>query len=290
MSKPPAEVLAPEVLWWAWSGDEPFGLARQEDDARSPIDVYGLAIYATPYSVVQAFYDRNWEIQDCVPCDSVEAARQSIPERYKNAPVNWTGPPDTESHKLDRRAALLHLISRMHNRECVRAALAVLDASEQEMSSASRMAYPFYDFHPAMRYLDALGPPATVTPNTSADPASCLAGGRLIRVTLPLWPGIDFALRMTRVGVPYGGRFLRSVQAEPPRLTCVHDLVPWQYVDTEIEEAWGPSDMVDGWTDWATHRMKIPESPGAPARPYLLGFDMGLLQWVEPATGDEVVL
>lgn len=290
MSKPPAEFLR-DVLWWAWSGEEPFGVVLREDDAPSPIGIHGIAICATPHSVGQAFCDRNWEIQDSVPCDSIEAARQSIPERYKNAPINWTSYPDAESNKLDRRAALLYLTSLMHNRERVREALTVLDASEQDMHNASQMAYPFHDdFHQAMRYINALGAPVAVTPDTSAEPTSFLAGARFVRFTLPLWHGIDFALRMTRVGMPSGGRFLRSPQSETPRLTSVRDLVPWKFVDTEVSRVFGSFDVLDGWTDWECRRYSIPESSGKPARLYNLLFTMGLLESVEVATGEEEVI
>ncbi len=62
-----------------------------------PIEIYGLAICAYDSSTIYRFScDRNWEVQNDAPCDSVESARQSIPKQYENEPVVWVRYSPTE--------------------------------------------------------------------------------------------------------------------------------------------------------------------------------------------------
>lgn len=160
MNRPPAKLDGAEVLWWAWSGEAPFGLIHYgcepskecvsdassndgvcvagrghltalagptvrldpaqtdlatiaratpdgdrgldrgslEAEPLPPIEIYGLAICAYDSSTIYRFScDRNWEVRNDAPCDSVESAQQSIPEQFKNEPVVWVKYSPTES-------------------------------------------------------------------------------------------------------------------------------------------------------------------------------------------------
>ena len=184
---------------------------------------------------------------------------------------------------MDQRAFLLALLFRMRSNERVRAALSDLGASEEEMHRAHQAAEGLgFETAQAAQYLETLGPPISSAVDTSVDASSPFAGSRMLRFALPLWPGLDFALRAHPAGYTWGRCFLRSVGAATPPLTTVRDLAPWRFVDTEVTQAFGPTKSEDAWAEWEDLSASIPESPGGPARRYLLRFDLGLLQAIEP--------
>lgn len=84
MNKPPKEIDGAKVLLWAWSGSVPFG-------AVSDTKIYGLAIcqYENSNEVYRFSCDEAWETQQDGLYDSVEQAKEQLPEQYKNVPAEW---------------------------------------------------------------------------------------------------------------------------------------------------------------------------------------------------------
>ena len=86
--QPPNEIDGARVIEWAWSGDGPFGEVPGADDS----EIYGLAI--ATYDDIE-FYrfscDKNWNtVQDAL-YDSVAAAKDQLPDQYRNVVAEWTG-------------------------------------------------------------------------------------------------------------------------------------------------------------------------------------------------------
>ena len=64
------------VLWWAWAGDEPFGLCGD-----TPI--YGFAVCRYASGELYRFScDRDWKTVNDSDHDDEETARRSIPANY----------------------------------------------------------------------------------------------------------------------------------------------------------------------------------------------------------------
>ena len=84
--EPPAEIDGARVIEWAWSGDQPFGDVL---GAQSP-RIFGLAI--ATYNDKQ-FYrfscDANWETQQDGLYDSIDEAKNQLPDHYRNVEANW---------------------------------------------------------------------------------------------------------------------------------------------------------------------------------------------------------
>ena len=64
------------VLWWAWAGEQPFGLC-------GPIEIYGFAIcrYDTG-SLYRFSCDQNWETINDSPQNDEEEAKLATPPNY----------------------------------------------------------------------------------------------------------------------------------------------------------------------------------------------------------------
>ncbi len=90
MNKPPNKIDNAEVLYWAWSGDEPFGVLHYTDGTVAT-EIFGLAIcrYKGSDSVYRLSCDKNWETEQDSDYASIEDAMKYLPEQYKNVPVNW---------------------------------------------------------------------------------------------------------------------------------------------------------------------------------------------------------
>ncbi len=84
MKKPLNKIDEANVLVWAWSGSIPFGKVGETD-------IYGLAI--CQYEDSNQFYrfscDENWETQQDALYDSVQEAKELLPEQYRNISANW---------------------------------------------------------------------------------------------------------------------------------------------------------------------------------------------------------
>jgi len=90
MSKPPAEIDGAKVMYWAWSGDKPFGWVGSESDPKA-IAIYGFAIAQYDGSSVIYRFSRNesWETEQDADYASVEEAMENLPGQYKKAPFKW---------------------------------------------------------------------------------------------------------------------------------------------------------------------------------------------------------
>jgi hypothetical protein len=76
---PPPSIDKARVLWWAWAGDEPFGLC-------SNIEVWGFAVCQyEPGAVYRFSCDRNWETVNDSLHDDEEDAKAAVPANYHAA-------------------------------------------------------------------------------------------------------------------------------------------------------------------------------------------------------------
>ncbi|MEJ2610157.1 MAG: hypothetical protein P8179_08725 [Candidatus Thiodiazotropha sp.] len=90
MNKPPPSIDGARVLYWAWSGDEPFGwVGTQTDPYASPI--YGLAIarYGLESGIYRFSCDDSWETEQDNIYDSVEDAMRHLPKQYRQVVAKW---------------------------------------------------------------------------------------------------------------------------------------------------------------------------------------------------------
>ena len=89
MPAPPNELDGARVLWWAWSGEEPFGeLFGAQDEDRY---VYGFAVCTYDNEQFYRFScSGSWDVvQDSVH-DTEEEAKVSIPTNYDASKVRWS--------------------------------------------------------------------------------------------------------------------------------------------------------------------------------------------------------
>jgi len=90
MSKPPKTIDNAEVLYWAWSGEIPFGTLKSTNGSIIA-DIFGLAIcvYRDSDSIYRFSCDNEWESEQDSDYSSIEEAMNNLPEQYKNVPANW---------------------------------------------------------------------------------------------------------------------------------------------------------------------------------------------------------
>jgi hypothetical protein len=81
--EPPKSIDGAEVLCWAWSGNEPFGLCGD-------IPIHGFAVcrYASG-SLYRFSCDRDWESVNDSPQDTLEQAMSATPLNYRGAMIRW---------------------------------------------------------------------------------------------------------------------------------------------------------------------------------------------------------
>src|SRR6185437_15308509 len=82
---PPLIIDGAHVLWWAWAGDEPFGMC-------SGIEVYGFAICRCDSGALYRFScDREWQTVNDAPFDDEEEAKTGIPANYLGSAsrIHW---------------------------------------------------------------------------------------------------------------------------------------------------------------------------------------------------------
>jgi hypothetical protein len=85
---PPAMLDGARVLWWAWSGDVPFG--EHYGDSEENRWVHGFAVCCYDSGKIYRFScNRNWEVVNDMDHDSEDAAKASIPLNYDAARVRW---------------------------------------------------------------------------------------------------------------------------------------------------------------------------------------------------------
>ena len=84
MSKPPKQIGNAKVLYWAWSGANPFGHFGDTE-------IYGLAIcqYENQNEVYRFSCNKLWETECDGLYDSVEEAIEQLPTQYGKIPAEW---------------------------------------------------------------------------------------------------------------------------------------------------------------------------------------------------------
>jgi hypothetical protein len=184
----------------------------------------------------------------------------------------------------DLRTFELALLAGMRAASYVTEALRELAAGEADLRAARERLWEI-GFHTpghlAELYRAILGPPHSVELD-DLPPESPFAGSRSLRFQLPLWPEHDFVVHEHPSGYAWGNGFRAGAErARPPRSAA--DLAPWGFTKEEIEAQLGPGRVEDAWGDFADIVYRIPPTPGASPREYLLAFDFGLLQVVQPA-------
>ncbi len=90
MSKPPETIDNAEVLYWAWSGDVPFGVVNYTDGSIAA-EIFGLAIcqYKESSTIYRFSCDKEWETEHDSDYRSIEEAMDQLPEQYQKVAVKW---------------------------------------------------------------------------------------------------------------------------------------------------------------------------------------------------------
>jgi hypothetical protein len=83
LKTPPSKIDGANVLWWAWSGGEPFGLHSNEG-------VHGFAVCQYDTGEVYRFScNSRWEVVNDMIHDNEESAKADIPLNYDESRVEW---------------------------------------------------------------------------------------------------------------------------------------------------------------------------------------------------------
>jgi len=90
MNKPPPEIDGAKVLYWAWSGDMPFGWVGEGVNSRV-VAIFGLAIaqYRDSSVIYRFSCDKNWETEQDADYSSVEEAIKLLPKQYQEVEAQW---------------------------------------------------------------------------------------------------------------------------------------------------------------------------------------------------------
>ena len=91
LSHPPSILDNANVLYWAWSGERPFGVLP---DGLGGIAVYGFAIcrYAESGQTYRFTCDQSWNVEQDEPCGPVDDPyRVPLPGQYDTRGIVWMG-------------------------------------------------------------------------------------------------------------------------------------------------------------------------------------------------------
>ena len=90
MNKPQSKIDGANVLYWAWSGNKPFGWVGSETNPKA-ISIHGLVIaqYDNDSTIYRFSCNENWETEQDATYESTEEAMQFLPEQYQDLPVKW---------------------------------------------------------------------------------------------------------------------------------------------------------------------------------------------------------
>ncbi len=88
--KPPAKIDNAKVLYWAWSGDAPFGVVKHPNGEIAR-EIYGLALcqYAGSDEVYRLSCDAHWESQQDSVYGSVQEVMDELPAQYRQVAAHW---------------------------------------------------------------------------------------------------------------------------------------------------------------------------------------------------------
>jgi hypothetical protein len=84
--KPPSHLDSAKVLYWAWSGDKPFG-TMEYVDGRIAAEIFGFAICLLAGTLFRFSCDRQWEVQNDMDFPSIQEAMDFSYPQYQNQSV-----------------------------------------------------------------------------------------------------------------------------------------------------------------------------------------------------------
>lgn len=94
--RPPHQLDGAKVLYWAWSGNQPFGDMPFTDGSVAS-EIYGFAISIYDGGTIYWFScDRQWEVQNDDPYTTPQQAMEANYPQYSNRPVHWIKYDDTD--------------------------------------------------------------------------------------------------------------------------------------------------------------------------------------------------
>jgi len=98
--RPPPQLDGAKVLYWAWSGDQPFGDMPYPDGSVAA-RIYGFAICIYDAGDIYRFScDGQWEVQNDFTYATPHEAMDAVYPQYANRPVHWIKYDDTDIDTL----------------------------------------------------------------------------------------------------------------------------------------------------------------------------------------------
>ncbi len=90
MKKPESTIDGANVLYWAWSGNSPFGWLGTSSSP-TMIPIFGLAIAQYDNSAVIYRFSCNeyWETRQDGVYETIEDAMKYLPKQYREVPAKW---------------------------------------------------------------------------------------------------------------------------------------------------------------------------------------------------------
>ena len=97
--KPPSQLHGSKVLYWAWSGDKPFGSMKYSDGSLAA-EIHGFAICIFADTILRVSCDRNWEVQNDMDFPTIQDAMNTVYPQYQQVPTEWELFDDTDIDAL----------------------------------------------------------------------------------------------------------------------------------------------------------------------------------------------
>ena len=90
MNKPESKIDGANVLFWAWSGNEPFGWVGSNTNPKA-IPIFGLAIaqYEGDATIYRFSCNKNWETEQDATYETTSDAMEYLPEQYREVHAQW---------------------------------------------------------------------------------------------------------------------------------------------------------------------------------------------------------
>ena len=87
--RPPAQLDGADVLWWAWSGREPFGELCNASERERWVFGFAVCRYGGSYNYCRFSCNEKWQVvNDSMHADKA-AAKAAIPSNYDAGRVAW---------------------------------------------------------------------------------------------------------------------------------------------------------------------------------------------------------
>jgi hypothetical protein len=160
--RPPPQLDHAKVLYWAWSGDQPFGVMRYTDGpVAAEICGFAICIYnRLPFYRFSC--DRLWKVQNDSVYPTPQAAMDTYFPQYQDHPIQWNKYDDTDIaalldgiqiipyyREVGGRRMIQRIVSYMHLHNCDGMQVALeagetwlLSVQKRELSVAKEIAEP----------------------------------------------------------------------------------------------------------------------------------------------------